>query len=381
MKELLTKPYHNLDNEDFPIANYLYHNTGRLVEKYQTYKGYSINKDEFEKFINEWGFEHRHSYTWIQSKHSDGEIRTYEYVDLKGSEGITGLSKRLILKISPYKIKKKKSKDDDDDWEDPETPTISLYSAGIEQSRFDEICNDLFKTLRKAVIKENNISLIIQTRSGYDTQTFDLPKQKLELNLNYGESFIPVHDKIINELNKKNGKGLVLLHGEPGCGKTHYLKYLASKVKNKQVMFVPPHMVDFITSPEMAPFLIDNSNSILFIEDAERVITDRDQSSNAGVSNILNLTDGILGDILNIQIVATFNMDRRKIDTALLRKGRLIAEHKFDKLDVEASNKLIKHLGMEHVTTEPMTLTEIYNLREVEYKAEEPKRKIGFGVS
>ena len=71
-------------------------------------------------------------------------------------------------------------------------------------------------------------------------------------------------------------------------------------------------------------------------------------------------------------------MERRKIDTALLRKGRLIAEHKFDKLPVDDANKLIKHLGMEHIATEPMTLTEIYNLQEVEYKVEEPKRKIGF---
>jgi hypothetical protein len=71
-------------------------------------------------------------------------------------------------------------------------------------------------------------------------------------------------------------------------------------------------------------------------------------------------------------------MDRKKIDTALLRKGRLIAEHKFDKLKVEDTNKLIKHLGMEHVAEESLTLTEIYNLQEVEYKAEETKRKIGF---
>lgn len=373
----LDKPYHNSDNEEFPIANYLHKETGKLVDRYQTYKDYSINHEEFEKFVDKWKLNNIHSYVWIQSKQSDGEIRTYEYIDRKSNIGIR--SGRLILKISPYKIKKKKSKsDDDDDWEEPESPNITIYSAGMLQSKFDEICNDLLKTLRKTSIKENNISLIIKARHGYDTQTFDLPKQKLELNLNYGESFIPVHDKIINELNKKDGKGLVLLHGEPGCGKTHYLKYLASKVKNKKVMFVPPHMVDFITSPEMAPFLIDNSNSILFIEDAERVITDRDQNNNAGVSNILNLTDGILGDILKIQIVATFNMDRRKIDTALLRKGRLIAEHKFDKLPVDDANKLIKHLGMEHIATEPMTLTEIYNLQEVEYKVEEPKRKIGF---
>ena len=189
---------------------------------------------------------------------------------------------------------------------------------------------------------------------------------------------MPVHDKILKTLNKNKANGLVLLHGEPGTGKTHYLKYLASKIKDKKVMFVPPYLVDFITSPEMTPFLIENSDSILFIEDAERVITDRDTNAANGVSNILNLTDGILGDILNIQIVATFNMDRKKIDTALLRKGRLIAEHKFEKLPVDETNKLLDHLGKNHKSTEPMSLADIYNVDSDEVRITKEKKSIGF---
>ena len=128
----------------------------------------------------------------------------------------------------------------------------------------------------------------------------------------------------------------------------------------------------------MTPFLIQNSNSILFIEDAEKVITDRNTNGSIGVSNILNLTDGILSDILNIQIVATFNMDKKKIDEALLRKGRLIAEHKFGKLTATESNGLAKHLGIkDFITSEPMTLTEIYNIEEEMFR-EEKKSKIGF---
>jgi ATP-dependent 26S proteasome regulatory subunit len=129
----------------------------------------------------------------------------------------------------------------------------------------------------------------------------------------------------------------------------------------------------------MTPFLIQNAGSVLFIEDAERVITDRNSGGGNGVSNILNITDGILSDILNIQIVATFNMDKAKIDSALLRKGRLIAEHKFDALPMEDSQALIDHLGFEHKADKEMTLTEIYNLSEVEYKSEEKgKPTIGF---
>ena len=72
-------------------------------------------------------------------------------------------------------------------------------------------------------------------------------------------------------------------------------------------------------------------------------------------------------------------MDKKKIDEALLRKGRLIAEHKFDALSIEDSQALIDHLGFEHTADKGMTLTEIYNLSEVEYKSEDKGRStIGF---
>ncbi len=40
-----------------------------------------------------------------------------------------------------------------------------------------------------------------------------------DLALHYGEKFVNIHDKIIKELNKNEGKGIVLLHGIPGSGK------------------------------------------------------------------------------------------------------------------------------------------------------------------
>jgi hypothetical protein len=71
-------------------------------------------------------------------------------------------------------------------------------------------------------------------------------------------------------------------------------------------------------------------------------------------------------------------MDKAKIDSALLRKGRLIAEHKFDALPIDDANNLIKYLGKNYVADKPMTLTEIYNLEETEYKSEDKYSPIGF---
>jgi hypothetical protein len=364
-KSMNNIPFHNADHDEFPFAHYIVDKTGHWLNKYEYLSGYSFNLKEMDEWLSTWKFEEIHSADFTSFK-KRSLTKVFSKL-INGGESV------VLIRLSPYN-EVSKTKNEEDDYNET---SVSLYS-NISLDGYDLLRTDLLKILKKKPKKENNISLIVQTRHGYDTQTFDLPKQKLDLEHNYGSSFTPIHDKILSTLNQKKGKGLVLLHGEPGTGKTHYLKYLASKIKDKKVMFVPPYLVDFITSPEMTPFLIENSDSILFIEDAERVITDRDTNGANGVSNILNLTDGILGDILNIQIVATFNMDRKKIDTALLRKGRLIAEHKFDKLKVDDANKLIKHLKIDHITTEDMTLTEIYNLQEIEYKVEEPKRKIGF---
>jgi hypothetical protein len=361
-------PFHNVDHDEFPIAHYIVNQTNNWPTLYEYISGYSFNIAQMTEWLTNWSFKEVYTIDYTSIKKT-----TSNKIFAKLATNENGDTVATIIKFNPFTDTKKASIEEDEYNE----AGITLYS-NYSRSGYDIIKAELFKLLKKKPKKENNISLIVQTRHGYDTQTFDLPKQQLDLDYNYGSSFLPIHDKILKTLNQKKGKGLVLLHGEPGTGKTHYLKYLASKIKDKKVMFVPPYLVDFITSPEMTPFLIENSDSILFIEDAERVITDRDANGANGVSNILNLTDGILGDILNIQIVATFNMDRKKIDTALLRKGRLIAEHKFDKLSTDDANKLIKHLKMDHVVTENMTLTEIYNLQEVEYKSEEPKRKIGF---
>lgn len=236
--------------------------------------------------------------------------------------------------------------------------------------------DDLKKFERKK--KRANINLVKSEMGHMDTEEYDLFVPPVNLDLNYGENFLKIHNVIVKKLNEDHGKGIILLHGDPGTGKTSYIKFLTSLITEKEILFIPPSMAEMLSEPTIIPFLMDHKNSILIIEDAERVISDREgNGSPAGVSNILNLTDGILGDCLNIQVVATFNMKREKIDQALLRKGRLIAEHKFEKLNINETNKLLKYLKKDYVVTEPMSLADIYNIDVEVYKTVN-KGKIGF---
>jgi SpoVK/Ycf46/Vps4 family AAA+-type ATPase len=227
--------------------------------------------------------------------------------------------------------------------------------------------------------KKSNINLVKSDMGHLDLEEDQLNVPDINLELNYGKNFLKINDLILKRLNTENDKGIILLHGDPGTGKTSYIKYLTNKIEDKEILFIPPSMAETLSEPSIIPFLMEHKNSILIIEDAERVISDRETNgSSAGVSNILNLTDGILGDCLSIQIIATFNMRREKIDSALLRKGRLIAEHKFTALSVEETNKLLKSLGKKYISEEEMCLADIYNIDVEQYRPDTKNNKIGF---
>lgn len=254
---------------------------------------------------------------------------------------------------------------------------IEFFYKLKEGKYFLDLLIEKFKSyvLKK---KKSNIKLVKSEMGHLDTEDYNLHIPPMDLETNYGKEFLKVHETIVSKLNDDHGKGIILLHGEPGTGKTSYIKYLTSLITDKDILFIPPSMAEILSEPSIIPFLMECKNSILIIEDAERVIGDRETTgSPAGVSNILNLTDGILGDCLSIQIIATFNMKREKIDPALLRKGRLIAEYRFDKLSLNDTEKLLQKLNKNIKPSEGMCLADIYNI-DIEVHKSSKTNKIGF---
>jgi hypothetical protein len=159
---------------------------------------------------------------------------------------------------------------------------------------------------------------------------------------------------------------------------TTWIRFLTSKLR-KNIIFISPDMVNYITDPSFIPFLIDNDNSVLVIEDAEPALQTRGNDGRAAaVSNVLNLTDGLLSDCLSISIIATFNTKTKNIDEALLRKGRLLMNYEFEKLNKEKSTKLLHKLGYKEEAEHEMTLAEIYNHGSDNNTDKLNKKKAGF---
>jgi hypothetical protein len=207
------------------------------------------------------------------------------------------------------------------------------------------------------------INLIVQSRNTLDLKAMEIKRTKLDLDLFYEDDFKEVDAVIRARLGRKNDKGIVLLHGLPGTGKTTYLRYLVGKIR-KRVLFLSPSVAGNLMNPDFIELLVDNPNTVLVIEDAENIIMDRRHNSSSAVSNLLNISDGLLADFLNVQLICTFNSALTTVDNALLRKGRLIARYEFGKLSIGKSQRLSKRLGFEQVITEPMTIAEIANPHE-----------------
>lgn len=249
--------------------------------------------------------------------------------------------------------------------------TIVPPLAEIEQYR---IYADEEET-KIGIIKSTKYGLIVSKLKIETSQNFD--------NDNYNDDFGDFFATLTKKLNEKK-PGLYLFHGEPGTGKSSAIRHLLGQVK-RNFIFIPPQMISQLSTPEFADIITDtNKGSVLILEDAEKALMKRESedgfSNSTLVSSVLNLTDGLYADLSNIAIIATYNCDRNLIDSALLRKGRMKAEYRFEKLKKDKAQKLMDKLGHKFEVVEDMTLADIFNYEEqyTNVDRDNEKKHIGF---
>jgi hypothetical protein len=256
-------------------------------------------------------------------------------------------------------------------------PTLSSYNLFLMKDDFPELPKivEIFKECQIEVIETISIGMVSFDDGSFYVKDFDLKDKTTDLKLldeHYGEGFEEFNEKLLKRLAEET-KGLTLFHGVPGSGKTTYIRHLLRKLKemnkDNNVLYFPPTMVGSITDPNFINFISDwvidsKAKNYLLIEDAEPLLESRDMSRNIGITNLLNLTDGLLNDILNVQIIATFNTKLSNIDSALLRPERLMARKEFEALSVEKGKILASKIDINpDLVTKKMTLADIYALK------------------
>ncbi|PZF72097.1 AAA family ATPase [Taibaiella soli] len=251
-----------------------------------------------------------------------------------------------------------------------------MMHNGTQDAFLNEITALINQFKKRQRRKPREVNLVVSESGELTLKAMEIKRTKLDFDLYYEDDFKAVDQTIKKRLAQKDDKGIVLLHGLPGTGKTTYLRHLIGQLK-KRVMFLSPNIAGDLTHPSFIDLLIDNPDSVIIIEDAENIIMDRRINNSSAVSNLLNISDGLLADFLNVQLICTFNSPLTMVDEALLRKGRLIAKYEFGKLSVDKSQRLSNHLGYHTVVCKPMTVAEITNQTEHEFQTRQ-KALIGF---
>lgn len=254
----------------------------------------------------------------------------------------------------------------------------NVYFKPYEKETVEVCKKDLNKFIYQIEDNSSKVSVVIKTNHGFNFKQHTIKPLDVDVESMYNDSFKSVHEHVVQTLTNSD-KGIVMFHGTPGTGKTNYIKHLTTLVQKKNFIFIPVSIIPFLTDPSFIDNLIDHKNSVLILEDCENFLKDREFSKNGDVvSIILNLSDGILSDIIGVQIICTFNSKLTKIDDALLRKGRLIDDYYFDKLDIEKAQKLVDKQGIDYLVKEKMTLSDVFNLEDEGHRSKPKQKKIGF---
>lgn len=159
---------------------------------------------------------------------------------------------------------------------------------------------------------------------------------------------------------------ILIMSGPPGTGKSYAIRGLISESNGVDWALVPSYLVPELSSPSIIASLMNERHDSerplnLIIEDADSLLKKREESNPDVISQVLNLGDGILGELINVKLIMTTNCPRVNMDDAITRRGRLNAFIDFKSIPPEQAESIYKKLTNKEIKyTQNKVLCDIY---------------------
>lgn len=201
-----------------------------------------------------------------------------------------------------------------------------------------------------------------------------------DIERNYPAATVAALTPLLVDTWRPQAGRLLLWHGDPGTGKTHAVRALLRAWKrwcSFHVVLDPEkffgsdaqYMVNVLLREDAddddthADGNRDARWRLLILEDTGELLSiDARDRAGQGLSRLLNLCDGLLGQSLNVLVLITTNEDFGRLHPAVVRPGRCLSNVSFSRFDgAEACRWLLAH-GITDVerTMSAMSLADLY---------------------
>ena len=195
-----------------------------------------------------------------------------------------------------------------------------------------------------------------------------------DVRVNYSSRTQHAVDWLVSGFEPETPGQLLLWTGEPGTGKTHAVRALAWEWREWC-------RLHYVTDPEQllnqrSRYLLDvllaedsglgaGAWRLLLMEDTgEMLASDAKTQAGQGLSRLLNVVDGLIGQGVKIIVMITTNEEVGALHPAVSRAGRCALAHDFDRLPADDANAWLSAQGAVGRVTRPTTIADLYAIRD-----------------
>ena len=185
-------PMHYIQMHYGELANELDFREEYTLELFDLFKDWTLLSEDFKSKKGE-------IYSWY---------KTFIKEEVKDGEGrciIANVEGNVHINID--KLHKSELNSLKDAYEEDDTTSVSVFFTKNAKEEVLLLSKKIHEYMVEEISEEcSPIYLVVQTRSGFDLDEFEIKNPSIDLELNYGGEFVKTNNKIVEELNKNKNQ-------------------------------------------------------------------------------------------------------------------------------------------------------------------------------